>query len=187
MPYNRNGPPPIAGRSRNSVATTATVTVTRIARVTDIPQGGHTYRLDDLPERIRAHVTIDPESGCWVSSRNIDRGGYSRLQGEGVHRIAWRELVGPIPDGLVLDHVKARGCRWNACCWPAHLEPVTNRENILRGRSFAAVNAAKVECDHGHAYDERNTYTPPEGTGTAGRAAAVGSPGTGAGSGTPPS
>jgi hypothetical protein len=119
--------------------------------------------VDDLPAHIRAHVTIDPESGCWVSSRNIDRDGYSRLKGEGVHRIAWRELVGPIPDGLVLDHVKARGCRWNACCWPAHLDPVTNRENILRGRSFAAVNAAKVECDHGHPYDERNTYTRPDG------------------------
>jgi hypothetical protein len=130
---------------------------------TDSPQDGRGYRLDDLPAHIRAHITIDPESGCWVSDRNIDQDGYSRYQGEGVHRIAWRELVGPIPDGLVLDHVKARGCAWNACIWPAHLEPVTNRENILRGRSFAAVNAAKTRCDHGHRYTEANTYWRPDG------------------------
>src|SRR5262249_28742610 len=138
LPYNRNGPPSPAGRPESSVATTATITALIVADAPDIPGG---WRVEDLPAHIAAQVTVDPVSGCWVSDRNIDRDGYSRYGGEGVHRIAWRELVGPIPDGLVLDHVKARGCATNACCWPAHLEPVTSRINTLRGRSFAAVNA----------------------------------------------
>jgi hypothetical protein len=124
---------------------------------------GHLVRLKDVPPRIRAHITIDAESGCWVSARNIDKDGYSRINGEGVHRIVWRLLIGPIPPGRVLDHVKARGCRWNACCNPAHLEPVTHRTNVLRGRSFAAVNARKTRCDHGHDYDLFNTYIRPDG------------------------
>lgn len=162
----RNGPEVaiLTGRPRSQVAATATITAAIVSdghgNRQDPPRG---YRVEDLPSHIQAHVAVDPESGCWVSDRNIDKDGYSRLGGDGVHRIVWRELVGPIPAGLVLDHVRARGCRWNACCFPGHLEPVTNRENILRGRSFAAINAAKQVCDHGHRYTEANTYRTPDG------------------------
>jgi hypothetical protein len=116
-----------------------------------------------LPLKIREHVTVDPVSGCWVSSHSIDKDGYSRINGKGTHRAVWELLVGPIPPGLVLDHVRARGCLWNACCNPAHLEPVTQRVNVLRGHSFAAVNFAKDECINGHPFDMFNTYWRPNG------------------------
>ena len=71
------------------------------------------------------------------------------------HRFAYELLVGPIPEGLTLDHL----CGNTLCVNPAHLEPTTMRENILRGvTSAAAVNARKTHCSHGHPYDDENTY-----------------------------
>ena len=131
-----------------------------------VPAGDHRardYCADDLPERIRSRISADPASGCWLGQANIDRDGYSRLDGEGLHRVVWAELVGPIPPGHVLDHREDWGCTSKACCWPGHLLPVTHRVNVLRGRSFAAVNHAKNECDHGHPYDLFNTYFRPNG------------------------
>jgi hypothetical protein len=60
-------------------------------------------------------------------------------------------LVGPIPDGLVIDHL----CRVRHCVNPAHMEPVTDRENVFRG--FAAI----THCPKGHEYTADNTYIPP--------------------------
>ena len=116
------------------------------------------FSLSDLPERVRSHVTIDPVSGCWRCSLSVNGDGYSHVGSRGTHRIVYELLVGPIPSGLVLDHVKALGCRWRDCCWPLHLQPVTNRVNILRGFSFAAINAAKTHCDNDHEFTEANTY-----------------------------
>lgn len=71
------------------------------------------------------------------------------------HRLSWLLTNGPIPDGLQLDHV----CRVKLCVRPElpHLEPVTRRENILRGESPMAVNARKTHCVHGHEYTPENT------------------------------
>lgn len=66
-----------------------------------------------------------------------------------VHRIAYELLVGPIPDGLQLDHL----CRVRNCVNPDHLEPVTGQENMRRGYF-----GTKTHCPNGHAYDEANTY-----------------------------
>lgn len=101
----------------------------------DPPLGGGNASL--LPPKLRQRIRVDPSSGCWVGSPPLDRDGYARYGSEGMHCAVWKCLVGPIPPGLVLDHVKARGCVWNSCCWPAHLEPVTPRVNTLRGRSSA--------------------------------------------------
>jgi hypothetical protein len=73
------------------------------------------------------------------------------------HRVAYELLVGPIPDGMHLDHL----CRTPACVNPAHLEPVTPRVNSLRGVSFSAVNATKETCPAGHPYSADNTYLSP--------------------------
>jgi hypothetical protein len=98
---------------------------------------------------------------CWLWTGSLHpRTGYGRLrlgtQGSptvNAHRAAYMLLVGPVPEGLYIDHL----CRNRACVNPAHLEPVTNAENVLRGSSFAAANARKTHCPQGHLYDEPNT------------------------------
>lgn len=69
-------------------------------------------------------------------------------------------LIGPIADGMTLDHL----CRNPACVNPAHLEPVSQRENNLRApTSVTSINSAKTHCKHGHPYDAANTYHMPGG------------------------
>lgn len=88
-----------------------------------------------------------PPEGAWP---NLN--GYYRLTLNGkrvyAHRWTWEQANGPVPAGLVLDHL----CRNRWCCNPAHLEPVTNAENILRGESPPARNAKKLRCPEGHEY-----------------------------------
>ena len=80
----------------------------------------------------------------WVA--HSDRFGYGQFKVGGrvvlAHRFAYEMVVGPIPDGLQLDHL----CRVRHCVNPDHLEPVTNRENALRGTGITSVHAAKVNC-----------------------------------------
>jgi hypothetical protein len=62
--------------------------------------------------------------------------------------------VGPIPRGLVIDHL----CRNTICVNPDHMQVVTVRENTLRGNTFQARNLRKTHCPQGHPYDQANTY-----------------------------
>ena len=66
------------------------------------------------------------------------------------HRVAYMLLVGEIPEGMTIDHVRARGCTSTNCVNPEHLEPVTTRENNHRGDTVSGVNVRKTKCDHGH-------------------------------------
>lgn len=70
------------------------------------------------------------------------------------HVVEWEKKHGPVPAGLQLDHL----CRNRACINTEHLESVTCKENLLRGRGFAGINARKVACIRGHAFTEENTY-----------------------------
>lgn len=100
--------------------------------------------------------------GC-VEIGTRSNGGYRRVKERGsvipAHRFAYMVHVGPIPDGLVLDHL----CRNRACCNPLHLEPVSNRTNVLRGVGGPATNIAKTDCVRGHPFDEANTRIDSKG------------------------
>jgi hypothetical protein len=101
----------------------------------------------------------DPDQ-CWewLGTRN-DR-GYGRfaipsptggMRQVRAYRFAYELLVGAIPEGLEIDHL----CRNRGCVNPAHLEPVTHRENMFRAR--------QTHCKHGHEFTEANSYLPPSG------------------------
>jgi hypothetical protein len=89
---------------------------------------------------------------CWDWTGNHDKLGYSRMAfaklGRRAHRVAYELLIGPIPDGLEIDHL----CRNRGCVNPWHLEPVTHRENVRRGKL-----ATVTQCTKGHPYDALNT------------------------------
>jgi hypothetical protein len=92
--------------------------------------------------------------GCWLWMGPINQMGYGRATHRGrrqlAHRVAFELTNGPVPDGLVLDHL----CRVKACVNPAHLEAVTNRENVRRGLK----GVLTTHCPKGHPYDEVNTH-----------------------------
>lgn len=106
----------------------------------------------------RVEIPAD-EQQCWPWSGYINPDGYGRLGQVGAHRIAYEEVVGPIPEGLVLDHL----CRVRHCVNPAHLEPVTSRENTLRGETLAAMQVARTSCIKGHPFDDANTIVQGDG------------------------
>jgi hypothetical protein len=127
--------------------------------------------LHDLRQRLYAKLAPCPEPGCacdclrWTGEH--DRDGYGRIAVDGhktgVHRVAWQIEIGPIPEGLVIDHVVKRGCVHRDCARTDHLEPVTVAVNSLRGNTLNAMNAAKEVCDNGHEFDAANTYLRPDG------------------------
>jgi hypothetical protein len=95
--------------------------------------------------------------GCWEWEGSKSTAGYGRLdlgngKTTGAHRAAYLLLVGPIPDQLPLDHL----CRNRACIRPSHLEPVTNRINVLRGVGITAKHAVQTHCRRGHPFGGGN-------------------------------
>ena len=100
-------------------------------------------------ERFMAKVSEQP-NGCWLWQGAKSHGGYGSLWFEGrrvgAHRVAYQLLRGAIPAGLTIDHL----CRTVACVNPAHLEPVTMRENLLRGNGLPGTEARQTHCLRGH-------------------------------------
>ena len=100
------------------------------------------------------------ETGCWEWPGERTGNGYGAVKIRGVqhavHRAVYTHFCGAIPEGLHLDHL----CRNPICANFEHLEPVTCKVNIIRGRS---PNREKTHCPLGHPYDEANTQRPPSG------------------------
>lgn len=106
-------------------------------------------------DRFRAMTLVNVESGCHIWT-GVIRDGYGLFKIEGrvqsAHRVAYAWRHGPVPQGLVLDHL----CCVRACVNPDHLEAVTQRENLIRGGVIQ-----KTHCVWGHEYNAENTYTNP--------------------------
>lgn len=115
----------------------------------------------EIERRFWAKVDKNGPNGCWVWTA-ANASGYGRFWvGHLVvaHRFAYELLVGPIPDGMQLDHL----CRNPPCVNPAHLEPVTCRVNLLRGETQTARRSRQTHCSRGHEFTAANTYTKPNG------------------------
>lgn len=127
------------------------------------------YKVQDLNDRIERFVERIPESGCWIWIGSLGSHGYGQIGIRNImntaHRVVYEFYKGEIPKGLYLDHL----CRVKCCVNPNHLEPVTNRENLLRGKgpnkekcrqNIEIARKAKFDkntCRHGHEYTEENT------------------------------
>lgn len=115
--------------------------------------------------------TARAENGCllWTGSMHSKNGvGVVRMDGRlhQAHRLIYEILKGPIPEGLVIDHIchnrdlscdGGPKCPHRRCMDVEHMEPTTNVINIKRGR--AGINSRKkTHCPQGHPYSEENTY-----------------------------
>lgn len=95
---------------------------------------------------------VEKREGCWRWKGLMSKDGYGvttlNRRPYRAHRVAYTLMRGSIPTGLTIDHL----CRNRACINPAHMEPVTMRENTLRGFGLTAIHARKTHCSNGHPF-----------------------------------
>lgn len=141
-----------------------------------------------LRERLLAKII--QHDGCWEWTGYVMPNGYAKLTVRGrsnlVHRLVYEEFVGPIPDGLDLDHTCHNAdsacpggwdCPHRSCVNPGHLKPATRKANLSNSPQVARArlvladqmrlrkkhtvrrihNRDKTHCPQGHPYDEENT------------------------------
>lgn len=115
--------------------------MTRLSRFLRSPES----RISD-----RFWSKVDASGDCWEWIGRQDKHGYGEFDFQRrphrAHRISYTLLMGEVPSGMELDHL----CRNPRCVNPDHLEPVTHRENSLRGYSMVATNARRATCRLGH-------------------------------------
>lgn len=93
---------------------------------------------------------VSKSDGCWTWLGVVHK-GYGRHSSEQAHRVAYERTVGPIGEGLEIDHL----CMNPLCVRPDHLEPVTREENMRRR------SARQTHCKYGHEFTPENTYIHP--------------------------
>jgi hypothetical protein len=110
-----------------------------------------------LEERFWEKVNKNGPNGCWVWTASLTSTGYGQIEVDyqkvKAHRVAYKLLVGDIPTDKELDHL----CQNPVCVNPEHLQPVSHRDNVIRGKGWAKDNLAKTNCPQGHPYDLINT------------------------------
>ena len=115
------------------------------------------------PQGRRLESMFTRTDGCWEWTGRKNAGGYGMIcwnkRETPAHRVVYEQEVGPIPAGLVIDHL----CRVRHCMNPAHMEIVTIGQNTLRGVGPSAVNARSTHCKRGHPFDEANTIHRSDG------------------------
>jgi hypothetical protein len=101
---------------------------------------------------------VRQDGDCLLWTMTLDRDGYGKCSRDGRYwrapRLAHEDFIGPIPEGLEIDHL----CRNPQCVNPYHLEAVTGRENRRRGDGFAGRQSRREECIHGHPLSGDNLY-----------------------------
>jgi hypothetical protein len=110
---------------------------------------------------ILERVKVDAKTGCWEWQGSGTNGGYGQASVGGrkvyTHRYTYERFVGPIPDGLVIDHL----CRNRHCANPLHLEPVSMRENLVRSPHWKDGSwvwlTPRTHCKRGHEFTAENT------------------------------
>lgn len=114
-------------------------------------------RKSHFNERLLSNIRV-LDNGCWqwVGRKNLR--GYGMIPHKGRTRPAHRAVYEffnhcVVPKHLQMDHL----CRVPSCVNPDHLEPVTPRENTLRGNTAARFNAEKLTCHRGHEFTSENT------------------------------
>ena len=126
-----------------------------------MPRGVYNRTSKSDLQRFEEEYITEPNSGCWIwiGSRRSN-GGYGQFWIRGpdnkrvlAHRWSYEHFREIIPKKLTIDHL----CRVRCCVNPDHLEPVANKENILRGVGACAGHARQTHCYKGHSFDEKNT------------------------------
>lgn len=129
-----------------------------------------------LRERFEAKVDRRGPDECWPWTGSVGSHGYGQIKGPDhrrpvlAHRVAHELYIGPIPPRFQVDHVAERGCTLKTCVNPAHLEAITQRENIRRQKAAGRINwragqeasvrekLARTHCLRGHPYDEHGGH-----------------------------
>jgi hypothetical protein len=92
---------------------------------------------------------------CWIWTGYKNHKGYGQFRDPGhpviAHRWSYEHFIGPIPEGMQLDHFK---CHNPSCVNPYHVRPATALENI---RNALTHNSVKTHCKRGHEFTPENT------------------------------
>ena len=176
------------GRSGRSASEVTSLTISRPGEYVGWAGPGITPSLPGRARRGRGTSKVDrllsridqnggPDS-CWIWTGRVDGRGYGKLRTdyvEGIaHRLVYEAMVGPIPEGLDLDHL----CRIKLCVNPAHLEPVTRKVNTQRAfkaNPWPVPLGARDPNSRGRARDRGRPPVPaPRPAPSAGRSRAAG-------------
>ncbi len=128
-------------------------------------------RYGPLLDRLWSRIEVREPDECWPWGGNLNDYGYGRISSGGrggsilmVHRLVYEQLVGPIPEGMTIDHkchnnsgcMLGVDCPHRKCCNPQHMEPVPGVENLRRGTAGLR-QKMRTHCPRNHEYSEENT------------------------------